>query len=450
MGQKLQVYGTKWLEIIRWIIFAAVIIKLIAVMTNLEATIPVDQILIIGSISLFTILFIVVQRTRPEIHVYENGIGIVKGDDEKTWRWNQLTNMQGTRTTHALYGVIPIVSYGANHFYAGEEKAFSVGVLTSQANALVEMILMKMTLRDLPRFLESYKRGETVPLGEVQLNLSGICYKNKWTQWTDITSIEQKNGKVHIQSTSNNRTIKIDMGVFALRGLLIAMLDHIRFTQMLKTLENEHLNPGIWKSLRQPLLVMLIVIAAIAFIFGAPALSKQNQAYQAQQARDELIALAGANTMSFCSGRPVKADALSSQQNHYVIIDMDHQSIYKRFQDALQTAEKATSPEDVTAIVCVEVQPVQVEECLYEDRQSYYEDGVFEFYVNRYRKDLRIRLIDFQTYAQVGQLTLRGSIPPQCPNTASISQNDIYGQEPASSDFLDWLRELDPGSNASV
>lgn len=449
LGKQLRTFGINWVEITRWVVLAFILIEIIFRPSfPFPLSLPVAQLAM--GLLLAAVAILLIKRKEMRIVVYEQGIGVQKEGEERRWRWNDITDMKGTRYTHSLYGVIPLISYGSNHFYAGNEKAFSVGVLTAQASRLANLILMKMAERDVLRYKADYERGLTIDFGNIQLSARGFWHKKQWIEWSDVRSLRFEGAshwndylwtvKVELHSKKKPQTIGYVKGPVVYG--LAALVDSVRGTDYLVRLRQEQLlgKKVELGSLKRIALLTLALVAIIGAVIGYAVLGRENMLRQEQAARDELITLFGPNanrlcqTLSYPSGKP-----LSNAVNRYLVINVNQSSIYRPFYDVLGVQERATSLENLTAVICLIEQQTLIEECIYEDRQSYYQDGVFRFRVNRYRNDLSADLLDLATGMVVERATLYGGEPPQCPDNARINEHDIIGPPPTIETFLEWF-----------
>ena len=90
----------------------------------------------------------------------------------------------------------------------------------------------------------------------------------------------------------------------------------------------------------------------------------------------------------------------------------------------------------------------EVEPCHYEDRQSYYKQGVFRFNVGRYAQDFEVQIVDPKTHVIVAEDMLYGEVQP-CADTASVGAKDTVGPLPDASTFMELINDLRsaPGSS---
>src|SRR5436190_2212554 len=104
LGQKLHTYGLSYLEILRqWslITLVVVLVAMFALAGNATAILGVVVLCLIG----YFIHLIFLELNPTRITVYEHGITYKLGKQERSWRWEQITNMSGTRYTHRVNGI---------------------------------------------------------------------------------------------------------------------------------------------------------------------------------------------------------------------------------------------------------------------------------------------------------------------------------------------------------
>lgn len=399
--------------------------------------------------------------TRPRITIYENGIGVTQKGEEKTWRWNQINRMDGTRQYTYVYGFLRVGGYGFNQFYAGEEKAFRIEVLTAGASELADYIFMKMAECQLPQLIQRYQNGEKLDFGNFHLSKQGIITGKETIPWSEVRSVSYKDETFRKQNTSvqieregkpGRQKIGTATSAFVLYSVM-SVFDSILHTSQLSDAQAKRLKGGLRISRRMRVMTVLYaaIILLIIGIFGGQEFLKQQRLQQAQSARDTFATSFGPDTASLC--QPVKihtanSNTVSAPDPHFVIMDVNEESIYQPFDLLLTDSERATSRLDLTTAVCVDVSNVRIESCAYEDHQSYYKEGVFRFTVDRYRTDIDVYIVDVDSSTMIARTTLRGSKPDTCPDKASIGANDIYGSPPPASDFESWFRQMNPAQSA--
>ena len=176
LGNPLREYGFAWPELFREFLLLGIIIIPVSAGLLADKSPDAAMMLIQNMLLVWFVLFIttgIFLSRKPKIVVYENGIGLKERDDEKNWNWKQITRWDGQRSTMRVNG-IPMLRTGANHFYAMDEKIFSVGTHRACANQLAGLLIMKMAQANgVPRDYAAYQDGKTIQYSGVKINKNG-------------------------------------------------------------------------------------------------------------------------------------------------------------------------------------------------------------------------------------------------------------------------------------
>ena len=456
LGKKLGTYGTSWMEILRYFILLGICGYAMAFTTILTAPI-LGVLYIVVFLIIYLMVMLVLEWKRPQLVLYEQGVVVVRGQEEQTWYWRQITRMKGTRTTHMVYGFFPAIRYGANHFYSSDVRAFSVGVLMKDAAQVADFIISKLTEQQIPQQLERIKKGTTLTLGQVKVNDSGIGNSSQLINWQDIKAIHIQEGKynsVSVERHSDKRRVRLGNVAGTSNFLLMGIADAKLGTQTLNAAQTDrlHLSRRVAKQSRQLARTAGIVIPlSLAAIIGISAVYGFNTVYQAQQQqvdRQELVQLYGGSSDVLCDASQTHPRRLAPVER-IVVVNKDTQTIYKSFQDSLEIDDRATGKDDLTLVACLKPIKTRVEDCHYEDRQSYYKQGVYRFNVGRYRQDFEVAIVDPQTHMTVAEDYLMGAVDP-CADTANDSAKDTVGPLPDSSTFMELINRLRGEAGSSM
>ncbi|MEP7284694.1 MAG: DUF6585 family protein [Chloroflexota bacterium] len=445
LGERLYTYGTNWLEVIRWFFLGGLVVLCTRLILGTNDGLLSDSVILYGGIFLFLLIALVLALRPKQIVLYEQGIGTIIGRVEKSWHWNEITSMSGTRYSHSLNG-IPMLRYGANYFYAGPEKAFSVSYMTVQSTQLVEFIRMKMTEMQIPRVLSEYQQGTKLNFGNIQLDQSGLGGRNQWIPWADIKGFRFRGQNLWIDRHSKPKSE--NLGQPEARYMLVGILDSILGTDLFLRMQMKHLRgPKRWFGIpRSAVLLTLVATGILAVVFGGIYVYREFNNWQQQSARTELATKYGNDITTLCSSAQNVSGKLSKPFNKYIVVDMDNAWIHRPFQDMLQPTESAATRQDLSALVCLKASCTRVEQCYYK------KDGKFDFAVDRYESDFAIALMDVKTSKTVTTGILRGGEPAPCPDTAQFGEADIIGPAPTPNTFADWLRQVnlpnDSGASA--
>jgi hypothetical protein len=272
--KKDRTYGLNWWEVIRWII-VAYIAGIVIQGVSRSRSFNLEQLTLLFLVLTALILLVVrlyLEKNPREIKIYGYGIVTVNGKETKTFRWNELSKLEGTRYSHSYNG-FPMLRYGANRFYVGETLAFSVSYFTEKSDQLVNFILSKMHEAKIPVIMNSVQRGETLDADTVRLSQIGIGNKKDWILWGEISSLRYKSNKLYV--TRFGQSKEVALGPFdTMTGyIFLGIIDQLRGTQMFAILQREAITGQM--VLGNPkriiiLFILLIVVLAVALIVVPP------------------------------------------------------------------------------------------------------------------------------------------------------------------------------------
>ncbi len=228
LGKKIGTFGVNWITVLQWYALYALLGWTIAIVT--VTNVPNIQYLFpLGAIVIYFVILQILKILRSRLVLYERGVGVQHGKNEQLWRWHQITSVKGKRGTENYRVATPIISYGASHFYSGEVYAFSVGVLRSNTANLADFITSKMIEYQLPQYLKLLAQGQTMKLGNLQVNSREIGNKQQSFRWQDIDVIsidKEEIATVSVEAYSEKRRIRLgvvyDSDRFILRGIVDA------------------------------------------------------------------------------------------------------------------------------------------------------------------------------------------------------------------------------------
>ncbi len=468
-GSPLKSYGLDWYELFQrcfgvgLIVWAAGVLILPRLPPSLSSLDSESYTALSAGIGLliFLVYGLYEQSRRPRITLYENGIGTSQHGEEKFWRWNQITRMDGTRHYTYIYGILRVGGYGFNQFYAGTEPAFRVEVMTAGASELVNFAFMKMAEVQLPAFIQSYQRGETLTMGGFNLIRQGIVTAEGTIPWSEVQSVAYRDEtfqrlrtSILIRREGKRGQQKLSESAGIALYVIMGVFDSILHTHQLSETQEQRLKGGLHLSRRAQKMVLLyggIILVAIGALVAQDWIKQQNL-QQEQTERDEFASRFGPDISALCS--PVNtldetSNPIIVPSPRYVVMDVNEDHVYHPFDALLTDAQRATSRQDLTTSVCVDLSPHNIETCSYEDHQSYYKNGVYRFDVHRYRRDMDVYIVDIQSSTLIAETILRGTTPGDCPSTASVDQPDIYGQPPDADTFARWFQSVNAAPRAA-
>ncbi|MEO8610925.1 MAG: DUF6585 family protein [Chloroflexota bacterium] len=448
LGNRLREYGFAWPELLREFLLLGIII--IPVTAGLMADkMPDEAVALIQTMLLvWFILFIttgVFLSRKPKIVVYDNGIGLKERDDERNWSWNQITRWDGQRNTLRVNG-IPMLRTGANHFYVGDEKIFSVGTHRACANQLAGLLIMKMAQANgVPRDYVAYQDGKTIQYSGVKINKNGLGGNKQSVRWEEIEQMDFKNDQLRVKRLTDKKLRKFGYVSPIASYSLMGLLDRVRRTDFIerKTVELSRSQAQIWASQgKQVVLIMLIVVPILAGVIWI--LSNADQHGQvSNDGLRQINAQFGSNIGIACTDEQLNTYTSGSTENKkhkFLVIDATDNNnlhIHDDFQTALPLKEQAVSGKDLTTVVCVWEYVHSVDKCDYCDVTH-----------TRYSRDYGVSVIEIGSKTILNENVIPGTKPPSCPKTDP--GDDLYGSFPSSAAFSTWLRSGGTTSGNSV
>jgi hypothetical protein len=439
VGSPLREYGLSWPELLReFFLLGIVAIPLIAYLLGQEQPDVMEKIgqaLALGWVVAFIMTGVHLSR-RPRIVVYENGIGLKDRDDEKTWNWSQITRWDGQRTTQSVNG-IPMFRYGANHFYTGEEKLFSVGAHRACADQLANLLILKMTqANSVPNAYAAYQEGQTIGFDGIAVNKNGVGGNKQSARWDEIDSLDFNNDQLRVKRQNERKFRKFGYISPVASYALMGLLDRLRGTDFVerKTAELARSRGQVWATQGGKLgLVTLIVVPPLILVMWllsqtsatSPVRYSGLKELNAQYSPDIAVTCAGGIYETYAYG------SVQSNKHKFLVIDAtdgNNPQISRPLQDMLPVKEQAVSATDLTTVVCLWADPYLVGQCPYKEVTR-----------KRYRQDYILSVIDVGTKTILSEDYIAGTMPERCPKTDPDS--DLYGELPTNGEFSDWLHD---------
>jgi hypothetical protein len=457
LGELLKTYGLNWLQLLQRFALGLFIPFVIAavIWETVPGSFPSFEVAapyaLLGAVILFLLTGLYLSLRRPRIRVYEHGVGLRQQGEERTWRWAQITRMDGTRHYQYVNG-IPVWATGANHIYAGNERIFDIAVLTNGANELAGYIQMKMAQNHLPNLIAAYRAGEAINFNILTVNHQGISTVKGQYPWPTITDARVRFGWL---SNENNARLMIERegqkpqkigGLPPVQGYyLMGLLDAIRgqnhFAELQARYLKSRIKPGC---LSLYTAVWGFILIAVVLVISVTTLAGLVNEGQAQARRDAFVSAFRPGGQVLCQPRPGSSDApLSLTDARLLVVQPPADEAYQPYHDALSAEQQATSRTDLTHLVCVDIRWNEVEDCEYVADDS---ERVL-FHIRRFRSTVYLTLIDAATNQTLLEDRLRGERPTECPDEAESGHADIYGTLPDGAAFQEWLNDLNEESN---
>jgi hypothetical protein len=453
LGNPLSTHGINWFEVARRLFIGWIPILLIHFVLTASAggeslSIPYETLLAILFFYSVAILLFAWRNTNP-IRVYQNGVEVGSGKNQKSYRWRDLTHMEGTRSSFGIEG-IPLAAYGANHIYAGNDKAFSIFALTAKPSLLAAYIVMRMVEQHVAEAVADYKRDQELQFGEILLNQQGLGNQKHWIDWMDVGTVRLQEGHILndyratiiVERVSTKRSQKFGNLSAASAYLLMGILDTVRGRDDYAQWQADYFKTGK-RALQdgKRLVRIALLIAAIAgILLGVLYLPLLFKRREEQAKREALVTLLNEDATTLCFSENYRDAPLASLGDKFMVIDADHNWIYEPYQQALDPSLRATSQQELTAVICLRERRLQVEQCIYGDDPAD-EDG-YHFSIYRFQRSFGITVLYKETREVIIADSIDGPQPRQCPDKAEFDDPDIIGTEPSPESFIEWFKSV--------
>ena len=126
-------------------------------------------------------------------YVFKNGFIYARGRRYLVVCWDQVI---------AVFQKHAAGRYGSSHTYTvrvQEGRKIQIGDAVNGVVDLGTMIQREVTNLLLPRAIASYKSGETLSFGKVNVNIQGVNNGKEMIPWDQIDAIETRNGLIVVQ-----------------------------------------------------------------------------------------------------------------------------------------------------------------------------------------------------------------------------------------------------------
>ncbi len=441
LGNEMDTYGVAWPELLREFLLAGFWCGVAVVLLSVLEVQIYYVTLILGALWLGVFIWMARRLSQqPVIVLYENGVGLRQKDTEQNWHWTDITRWDGQRTTHSYNG-IPTIRHGANHFYAGEQRIFSVDAHRERADQLANYIFSKMAQYSwLPRDLSNFDAEMDVQYDGVIGGKSGLIGRKQTVLWQEIEKVDFREDHLRVKRHSDRRLRNFGYVSPVASYRLMGLLDRQLKTDLLarKQAELSASRGKIWRAqgkmlARLTLVVSPLIILVIVFLLMSDQSGKERYA-----GLRELTAQFGSKVAISCApqmyGR-YEFGVPTATAPHYLIVDAtDDQNpkMHQAFQSALTEAEQAASAADVTTVVCLWETTYSVGKCRYEV------DGEIVRY-ERIRRDYFIGVFEYSDEVILSEGALIGPFPAICPD--ENPGGPIYGELPGTLELLNWLHD---------
>lgn len=126
-------------------------------------------------------------------YVFKNGFIYARGRKYRVVRWDQIV---------AVFQKHTAGRYSSSHTYTvrvQEGREIQIGDAVNRVIDLGTMIQREVTKLLLPRAIASYKSGETLSFGKVNVNRQGVNNGKEMIPWDQIDAIEVRSGLIVVQ-----------------------------------------------------------------------------------------------------------------------------------------------------------------------------------------------------------------------------------------------------------
>jgi len=126
-------------------------------------------------------------------YVFKNGFIYARGRKYRVVRWDQIV---------AVFQKHTAGRYSSSHTYivrVQEGREIQIGDAVNRVIDLGTMIQREVTKLLLPRAIASYKNGEALSFGKVNVNRQGVNNGKEMIPWDQIDAIEVRSGLIVVQ-----------------------------------------------------------------------------------------------------------------------------------------------------------------------------------------------------------------------------------------------------------
>jgi hypothetical protein len=189
-------------------------------------------------------------------------------------------------------------------------------------------------------------------------------------------------------------------------------------------------------------------IIILIFMFACLGLSLIGQ----QQLREESLAKAnaeatlttltnsfGRSTLDLCRDANETSKWVSYTSPHVVVVNKATQEIMTTLHDKVPTSMKATSKDDLTHVMCIDMASKEYATDEYGDK-----NGKTVFTCVRYRRVWDVYIVDAKTGKTTAEKVFLGAIPPECPEKTNKNISR-YGEHPTINTVMRNLSAAEEG-----
>lgn len=186
------------------------------------------------------------------------------------------------------------------------------------------------------------------------------------------------------------------------------------------------------------LLLIIVPLAIVVVLF----LADEQKAAKSHQRETEFVAKFGTDIPAMCrqmndDTRPI---ATGYAVNYLMMrtLLLDEKGNYHPMQDEVSAPFAASSRNDLNLLVCIEDDVDIIEICEYYDEEH---PGITKFTISRLQHTMRVVLLDPATDSYVGEFTVVGGWPDECPDQARSDHKHIFGSDITYIEFMATLNQ---------
>lgn len=165
-----------------------------------------------------------------QMEIYENGIAHIDSGKTRAFRWSDFSDVhfQHNVMVHRYYG-IPVAKSTTYDLklMANGKKLVALTKNYSRYEDAGRVILNSVVPLILEDHYATYKRGETVQYGKIEVNREGIKQGRKSISWHEIDGWKVENNSIILNRRDSNKTV--GFGIYGLTNslVMVALVDRI-------------------------------------------------------------------------------------------------------------------------------------------------------------------------------------------------------------------------------
>ena len=148
----------------------------------------------------------IMQTANQQIHLFQQGMVIEKGEQVQALPWHQATEVWQSITRNYRNGSYVGTTYTYTLLRADGYK-IKLGNLTKDIAELGPAIAQGITRAMVPRALHAIRTGQTLTFATFSINQQGISHKHESLLWSQVQSIDVNQGRMTIKKIGTSRPL---------------------------------------------------------------------------------------------------------------------------------------------------------------------------------------------------------------------------------------------------